>query len=413
MPGRCFAKLMEYPESRVVETSSMPADTINEAKELPAAGQAPRPMQQFAMSLALYLLWAAIAWLSAASGQMSIVAPGALVLLTGITATNALFFGIARSSAATELSPEGMAAAQSLLGIGWATMFCIFTTGGTQLALGMFICANLYALFQLRQRAFINLALAAGAAYAGATALRYGIGRGNWQPESLNLVTYVGVMGWLAMSAHYLHDLRRSLQDRNVELRQTIQKVVRIAERDQLTKSYNRHAIMDTLAREKGRADRTNTPVSVCILDLDHFKALNDEHGHLIGDRVLKQFAKRARSELRAMDAIEPCDHRRSLGRFGGEEFIAILPGTPLAGAGICADRMRSSVADQPFDELYQVTVSVGVAEYRRGETVPEWLARADDALYEAKAEGRNRVVLSGTPEVMEAEVRELRPSRG
>ena len=389
----------------------MPADTIDEAKELPAAEQAGQPMQQFVMSLALYLLWAAIAWLSSAAGQLSMVAPGGLVLLTGITATNALGFGIARSQTATDLSPEAIAAAQSLLGIAWATVFAIFTTGGSQLSLGMFLCANLYGLFQLRQRSFISLALAAGGAYAGATALRYGLGRGDWQTELLNLVTYFGVMGWLAMSAHYLHDLRRRLQDRNVELRQTIKKVVRIAERDQLTKSFNRHAIMDTLAREKGRADRTNTPVSVCILDLDHFKALNDEHGHLIGDRVLKQFAKRARSELRAMDAIEPCDHRRSLGRFGGEEFIAILPGTPLAGAGVCAERMRASVADEAFDELYRVTVSVGVAEYRRGETVPEWLARADDALYEAKAEGRNRVVLTGTPETREAEVRELRPS--
>lgn len=391
----------------------MPADPMNDAKEIPAAEQAPRPMRQFAMSLALYVLWSAIAWLAATAGQMSIVDPGGLILLTGITATNALGFGIARSQSAAELSPEAIAATQSLLGIGWATVFAIFTVGGSQLSLGMFLCANLYGLFQLRQRSFISLALVAGAGYAGATALRYGLGRGDWQTELLNLVTYVGVMGWLAVSAHHLHDLRRRLQDRNVELRQTIKKVVRIAERDQLTKSFNRHAIMDTLSREKGRADRSNAPVSVCILDLDHFKALNDEHGHLIGDRVLKQFAKRARSVLRAMDAIQPCDHRRSLGRFGGEEFIAILPGTPLAGAGVCAERIRESVASQAFDELYRVTVSVGVAEYRRGETVHEWLARADDALYQAKAEGRNRVVLSGEPLKVEAEIRELRPNRG
>ena len=169
---------------------------------------------------------------------------------------------------------------------------------------------------------------------------------------------------------------------------------------------------MDTLSREKGRADRTGTPVSVCILDLDHFKALNDTHGHLIGDRVLKQFAKRARAELRTMDAVQPCGHRRSLGRFGGEEFVAILPGTALASAGVCADRMRASIADEPFDGLYRVTVSVGVAEYQRGETVHDWLARADDALYRAKAEGRDRVVLSGKPASLEAKVYELRPAR-
>ena len=169
---------------------------------------------------------------------------------------------------------------------------------------------------------------------------------------------------------------------------------------------------MDSLAREKGRADRSNVPVSVCIFDLDHFKHLNDEHGHLVGDRVLKSFAKRVRGELRGMDTANPSDHRRSFGRFGGEEFIAILPSTALAGAAACAERIRAAIADRPFDDLYRVTTSVGVAEYRRGETVPELLARADDALYKAKAEGRNRVELDGDLEPRSAEIHQL-PSRG
>jgi diguanylate cyclase (GGDEF)-like protein len=168
---------------------------------------------------------------------------------------------------------------------------------------------------------------------------------------------------------------------------------------------------MDSLAREKGRADRSNTPVSVCIFDLDHFKALNDKHGHLVGDRVLKRFAKRVRGELRAMDLANPSEHRRSFGRFGGEEFIAILPSTTLTGAGACGERIRAAVADRPFDDVYQVTVSAGVAQYQRGETVPQLLARADEALYRAKAEGRNRVELDGKPEPCSAEVHTLRPS--
>lgn len=391
----------------------MPATPRKDAPQLPAADHVLRPMQQFAMALALYLLWGSLAWLSAMAGQISFADPGTLVLLGGVAATNALFFGIARSRKASALSADGLAAAQGALGLGWAAAFLVFSTGGNQLALGMFICATLFGLFQLPQRGFLHLALGGVAAYAGATAIRYGVNRGAWQQELLNVATFIGVTGWLLVFARYLEKLRRRLQDRNRELRQHIKKVVRIAERDQLTKSYNRHAIMDTLTREKGRADRTGAPVSVCILDLDHFKNLNDEHGHLIGDRVLKQFSKRARAELRGMDAIQPSDPRRSLGRFGGEEFIAILPGTTLGSAGICAERIRGAVADEAFDGLYRVTVSIGVAEYSRGETVHEWLARADEALYEAKAEGRNRVSLSGDVQELDAEIRELRPSQG
>ena len=151
--------------------------------------------------------------------------------------------------------------------------------------------------------------------------------------------------------------------------------------------------------------------MAVCIFDLDHFKALNDEHGHLVGDRVLKRFARRVRNELRAMDLANPTDHRRSFGRFGGEEFIAILPSTALAGAAACAERIRATIADKPIDDIYKVTVSVGVAEYQRGETVPEMLARADDALYRAKAEGRNRVVIDGDVPEHRAQVHRLHPS--
>jgi diguanylate cyclase (GGDEF)-like protein len=152
---------------------------------------------------------------------------------------------------------------------------------------------------------------------------------------------------------------------------------------------------MDSLAREKGRTDRSNNPFSICIFDLDHFKLLNDDYGHLAGDRILRGFAKRVRGELRTMDAVNRSEHRRSFGRFGGEEFIAILPATNLEGGARAAERIRKSVHDRVFDDAYKVTVSVGVAEYKRGETVSQLLKRADQALYQAKDNGRDRVCVS------------------
>ncbi|MBW7931919.1 MAG: GGDEF domain-containing protein, partial [Gammaproteobacteria bacterium] len=143
------------------------------------------------------------------------------------------------------------------------------------------------------------------------------------------------------------------------------------------------------------RADRTGRPFSICLFDLDRFKSLNDSHGHLVGDRVLTVFASRARRALRAMDAINPTRFRRALGRLGGEEFLAILPDTDIGGGLRCAERVREAVASQPVADDLQITVSAGVAEYRPGETIPELLTRADQAMYAAKRSGRNRVRVS------------------
>jgi PleD family two-component response regulator len=161
------------------------------------------------------------------------------------------------------------------------------------------------------------------------------------------------------------------------------------------------------VGREKARADRSGEVLCVCLLDIDHFKSMNDRYGHLAGDRILAAFARRVRGALRTMDTVnsanlpvasgeEPRDlvppGRSAFGRVGGEEFIVLLPETSLRGALRCAERVRIAVVRRPFDGLHQVTVSIGIAEYRPGETVSSLIGRADEALYGAKHAGRNRV---------------------
>jgi len=136
----------------------------------------------------------------------------------------------------------------------------------------------------------------------------------------------------------------------------------------------------------------------VLLFDLDHFKTVNDRFGHLVGDQILTDFASRVKHELRGMDTVNTTEHKKSFGRYGGEEFLAILPCTDAAGAEYCAERIRALIARHEFRDQYNVTVSVGVAEYNLGETVPQLLTRADDALYQAKREGRNRVRCSRPP---------------
>jgi diguanylate cyclase (GGDEF)-like protein len=147
---------------------------------------------------------------------------------------------------------------------------------------------------------------------------------------------------------------------------------------------------METLARERSRSERLGAPFSVCLIDIDHFKSVNDSLGHGAGDTVLKHFAALAPRGLRGIDTF---------GRFGGEEFLIVMPGTDRQGALAAGERVRAATVAAAFPGLpagRELTITVGVATHLRGEEVSALLARADQALYQAKNAGRNRVVALG-----------------
>jgi diguanylate cyclase (GGDEF)-like protein len=164
------------------------------------------------------------------------------------------------------------------------------------------------------------------------------------------------------------------------------------ATRDPLTCVWNRYAIFDTLNREINRSVRENTSLSLIMADLDHFKQVNDSHGHLAGDTVLREAARRMQSCVRPYDYV---------GRYGGEEFLVVLPGTSSSQAFQLAERLRRALASAPFavgNLAIPVTASFGVSGIEAGEDAePEKLIRtADEALYRAKESGRNCV--EGSP---------------
>ena len=155
------------------------------------------------------------------------------------------------------------------------------------------------------------------------------------------------------------------------------------AHHDTLTGLYNRRTILETLDREMGRAHRYGGSVALMMFDLDHFKVINDRFGHEAGDRVLREIARQTQQELRSADL---------LGRWGGEEFIAVLPETELEAAGSLAERIRQAAAEVAFDAVGEVNVSLGVTAVEPRESRDELLKRLDNALYRAKTQGRNRV---------------------
>jgi diguanylate cyclase (GGDEF)-like protein len=160
------------------------------------------------------------------------------------------------------------------------------------------------------------------------------------------------------------------------------------ASTDFLTGLVNRRELKSRFDVEKSRSERHGTPFSTVIADLDYFKQVNDVHGHLAGDCVLKAVADTFISCVRAEDCC---------GRWGGEEFLLLLAGTDLAAAGVVAEKLRLAVSKLtiPWNrEELQVTVSLGVSAFRSGMSMEECVKLADDAMYRAKIAGRNRVEL-------------------
>lgn len=160
----------------------------------------------------------------------------------------------------------------------------------------------------------------------------------------------------------------------------------RNAQRDMLTALPNRQAMSELLQAEVQRARRLEAPFSVLLIDADHFKQINDRHGHAGGDRVLQHLSGVMNGTLRDIDR---------LGRWGGEEFVALLPATPVDAARVLAERLRERVAASPAPwagGLVPLTVSLGAAQWQPGDDVQAVLQRADQALYRAKRAGRNQV---------------------
>jgi len=171
------------------------------------------------------------------------------------------------------------------------------------------------------------------------------------------------------------------------ELRDELREI--LSEFDPLTDILNRQAFFRILSHEYERSSRTGQPCCICMVDLDHFKSINDTFGHLVGDKVLRNVAYALKSMLRAYDSI--C-------RYGGEEFVIVMPDTDLEGAVVFAERLRKRVEESDFAETgdpLRATVSIGVASASVEGEVTETeslIAQADEALYRAKNDGRNRV---------------------
>ncbi|MGB0696091.1 MAG: diguanylate cyclase [Rhodospirillaceae bacterium] len=206
-----------------------------------------------------------------------------------------------------------------------------------------------------------------------------------WEGELQN-ITKNKTPFWVQASITPDYDYKgRCIGYRAIYQNITDKKVIeKISVSDRLTDLFNRVKLDAELAKERERAIRSNnSPLSVILLDLDHFKSVNDTFGHLVGDKVLVELAKILKRHKRSIDIV---------GRWGGEEFLIICPNTDLNGALTMAEKMRAKISDYNFNTVGQKTASFGVSSLYEDEEIETLLDRADKALYLAKKNGRNQV---------------------
>lgn len=255
----------------------------------------------------------------------------------------------------------------------------------TQIALVPFVLiAFSFGIFRLSTLTLIALALGCLAGYLGIIVLRGHI-------EGYTFAFRYDMMQWSVLAltlpgmilvGKQIQNLRQLLRAMRYELEHYEEKSVR----DELTGLYNRRQIQAELQQAKRRADTHGAPFTICLIDIDRFKEINDKNGHLVGDTILRQFADVTRSSIRDTDL---------LGRYGGDEFLLILPDTDLKGAVMHAERLRVYAHFLDFQKILEqknISLSIGVAQYCSGDTINDLISRADSALYMAKQLGRNRV---------------------
>jgi diguanylate cyclase (GGDEF)-like protein len=355
-------------------------------------------LRQQLMGLVSYLMFLAPLAMSVHEGWVRF-GYGGLAAFAAIAVAINLGFRLAirtgfseRFADPTLVEPQIVAAMLLALVVGY------YTDQARIVTLMLFFTAFFFGVFSLTTRRYLVLSLVAIAGYATMLWLKLRVVRYDLETvrlELLYLLMLAMVLVWMSWLGGYVTRLRASLARRRDELAAALERVQQLASHDELTGVYNRRHLMELLEQQRERAQRHGEGLAVCILDLDHFKRINDVHGHLAGDDALRSFCALVRQQLRRMDVLGRAQVESSFGRYGGEEFLLLLPYTGNDGALQCLARLRVSLGEHPLMTCagpLPMTFSAGVAEYRVGETASQVLARADAALYRAKANGRDRV---------------------
>jgi diguanylate cyclase len=370
-------------------------------KILPEDAKQALRLKRFFMAALSYVLWISLTFYCYSLGLVDVTEAQFWIAVLAALACNLVFFVLIRSGLNLYWPDPSLTLPQMVVATAWVMLLTALAPRVRGILLLLYVVVFLFGVFRLRRREYLALTGLVLVSY-GFVVLRDVYVHDAWTPLSIEALQYVvlaAALIWLAFFGSYVGKLRETVSRRNSELASALRKNRELAIHDDLTGTFNRRHIIHILEQEQLRAQRSGRVFCVCLMDLDHFKDVNDRHGHLAGDDVLRQFAERVMAEVRYLDRVgrDGVDGAgdEQFGRYGGEEFLLVLPETGLEGARVCVERIRQKVADAIFragGASVRITVSCGLTAYQLGEDMRATLARADQGLYRAKDRGRNRV---------------------
>ena len=338
------------------------------------------------MAFAAYVLCASLGYVSYLAGFMEWKAiAGLLIIIPIINISLYIFF---RTGLNLKMADPSLTAIQMCVAILMVMYGMYFANESRGVLLLVYIIVLLFGIFRLNTRSFLYISIFTLLTYGGDIALLH-----IYRPQGVNFnIEYLqwGVLALVLVAfsviGGYISSLRQNLSISKSEQAKSIEIIREMAIRDVLTGLYNRRHVLELLDHEKNRSSRGGGIFCLAMLDIDHFKNVNDTYGHLAGDAVLQAVATTMKTTMRN---TEYC------ARYGGEEFLIVLTQTGINGALIGAERVRTNIEKIPFPDIgsdFKITVSIGLSEYKMREDIDDVIARADKALYRAKNGGRNRV---------------------
>lgn len=350
-------------------------------------------LQQWVVSALAYVASGLVLWFGLRLGWMDAtrLLPWCAVLATGQTA----IYAALRSGWSERCTDPALTVVQLLLGVAgvdWAYLICGPVRSVTLFPLLLIFT---FAAFSLTWRRIAMLTLLALASLLATMLALHAIrpGGGSWSLHDadlrLDLINFLVIsimLPALSSLAGRLSSLRTKLRSQRAALTEALREVQRLATHDALTGLCNRRYMEQRLGEEQLRSERQSQTFSVALVDLDHFKRINDALGHAGGDRVLQEFAREAERGLRGFDCVA---------RWGGEEFLVLMPAAVAAQASDSMLRLLQQVRAMPrHDGDPPLSFSAGIAEHRQGESIAHLVARADKAMYAAKDAGRGQICI-------------------
>lgn len=369
-----------------------------------------RILQRFSIAFILYVIAFLVGWLALENNFGRISKTRFLISSACIFLGLGVFYGLIRSGFSQRFKDDSMAFQQILFGLLAITYILnVFVIEVRGMILNAYMLGVLFGIFQLSKKQFIIIGLVPVLAYSIII-----INDMNSQVEInlrveifqlLMLIIFIAIFAYVG---NYLSVLRKKLQENRSglieshkqltkkneelemiqrELESALNQLGQLAVTDELTGLFNRRQFTATLNKQIENAKKAARPFGLLLIDIDHFKKINDTYGHLAGDEILKKFSEVSKLCLRDSDFMA---------RYGGEEFVVLLPNVTMEILMECSERIRSCVHTISLDNADKgktITVSIGATHYHLSEPSEEVMARADAALYLAKEQGRNRVV--------------------